>query len=344
MPLPRRRSRRAWLGPALGGLVALAGCQGLPTSRPAPTPPRVEPPPAPSPATVPPEAAAIAPAPRPEPPADLPPLPTATADAPAPPPVAPEALRGAEALARAALVEDVPATPVAEPSRPLPDRQLFLAEVHPPAASGASEVAKTEPPEADPPLPEPSHEAPEPTPTEPAVATSPAPKPKPAAAPAPSVVAEPSPAKAEAGAESRGVADPPPAEPALAITELAVCRRVRGFGDVERWGATGPRPGQAVLLYCALEGVRSEPDGDGVRSRVGATVELLPTAGGSPLWARQLTVAEDRGAAARRDFFVGYRVVLPGATPAGPYRLRLRIRDLLAGREAERTIPVILAR
>jgi hypothetical protein len=133
-------------------------------------------------------------------------------------------------------------------------------------------------------------------------------------------------------------------EPALEVADLALCRRVKGFGDVEPWGAASPKGGQAVLIYGTLNNIRFEPDGDGVRSKLAATLDVLAAEGDRPLWSRTLKVAEDRCQTPRREYFVVYRVVLPDFVPPGSYRLRLRARDLVAGQDAERTIPLTLAR
>ncbi|HWE37434.1 MAG TPA: hypothetical protein VG406_12770 [Isosphaeraceae bacterium] len=380
MPLPRSRRRRAWIGPALGGLVALAGCQGAPTLRPtsittSPPPPAAaaEPAPAPAAAPVPP---AVAPIPKPEPPphAELPPLPAAATG----PAISPEALRRAEALARAALVEDSGPATKPEPTKPPSDAQLFLSAVPTPSEASPPvppEPAAEPPDSADGPVrpPTPSREPASPADEDvrpdrgdvdaiqredddPGVARRLSDGPRSGGTPLQGV-AGPGTTPLQGVPPTVGEADPtgsfseqtkptgdPVPEPALEVAELAICRRVRGFGDIDSWGASAPKRGQAVLIYGAWNGVRFEPAGAGVRSRLAATLELLPAGGDRPLWSHPLKDAEDRCESPRREYYVVYRVVLPDSVPPGPYRLRLRARDLVAGRDAERTIPITLAR
>jgi len=141
-----------------------------------------------------------------------------------------------------------------------------------------------------------------------------------------------------------GVAEPsPPAEEdegPFRVNELKACRRVIGFGNVEPWDGSSIRPGRPLILYCDLGGLRHEPEGDGFRSRLESTIELVPESGGEPVWTQALGTAEDVCARRRRDFFVSYQIALPKTLPAGEYRLRLTLKDVFAGRTASESIPL----
>ena len=143
----------------------------------------------------------------------------------------------------------------------------------------------------------------------------------------------------EAGPEP---SKPGAAEEPFGIAELTLCRRVFGFGSVEPWGASHVRPGQAIILYCEVAGLRYEPDGERFRSRLAATLELTPEGGDRPAWGEALGPAEDVCRRPRRDYFVSYRISLPATLPPGPYRLRLAQDDLIAGRSTARTIPLVV--
>ncbi len=137
-------------------------------------------------------------------------------------------------------------------------------------------------------------------------------------------------------------ATPPPVEPEFAISDLRICRRVFGFGRTEGLAAEAVVAGQMVLLYCELEGVRDEEVADGVRSRLGSTVSIVPESGGDPVWSFDLGIAEDHCRRRRRDFFVNYRVKIPESLAPGEYRVRLVQSDLLAGKSASRSVPLII--
>jgi len=143
---------------------------------------------------------------------------------------------------------------------------------------------------------------------------------------------------------SPGPSKPAEAEEPFAIAALTPCRRVLGFGSVEPWGAPDARPGQSLILYCEMAGLRYEPEGDRFRSRLAATLELIPEGTDRPAWAESLGAAEDECRRPRRDYYVSYRIALPAGLAPGPYRLRLTQADQLAGRSTSRTIPLTIGR
>lgn len=173
----------------------------------------------------------------------------------------------------------------------------------------------------------------EPMPTEPAVET---PEIAVEPEPAPELAVEPE--AAPPSAPPPDVSPPPeqnPPAPLLTIADLRLCRRVSGFGKFEL--VEGPLSnGQVFVLYCELAGVRYEPDGESFRSEIEAAIELRSEADGQRTWSQSLGRAEDRCRRPRQDFYVNYRLTLPGANdlPPGRYRLVLTQRDRLAEVEA----------
>ena len=132
---------------------------------------------------------------------------------------------------------------------------------------------------------------------------------------------------------------PEPA-PVFAVADLRVCRRVVGFGRTEPLAADSIAPGRVVLLYCELENVRDEATADGFRSRLACSAAILRLGQDEPVWSGDLGTGEDVCPRRRRDFFVSYPVTIPVDLPAGRYELRLTQKDLLAGSEASRSVPI----
>ncbi len=132
----------------------------------------------------------------------------------------------------------------------------------------------------------------------------------------------------------------------LEITDLQICRKVKGYGDFEPIDPTSCRPGQGLILYCELAGVHAEPDEPrhGFRSRLTSRVELVHVNvqdgsgpdDGAPLWSQSLGTADDLCRRRRRDYYVNYRIHLPPSIAPGSYELRLIQDDLIAHQTARR--------
>jgi hypothetical protein len=138
--------------------------------------------------------------------------------------------------------------------------------------------------------------------------------------------------------------DRPDARRPLAIDELALCQKVRGFGHYETLDTTSLRAGQTLTLYCELSGVEYDRTPENTyHSRIGARLELVAEGQlDTPVWTRELGTADDSCRRRRRDYYVNYRVVLPdpATLPPGRYRLRLIQHDLLADASATSEIPI----
>ena len=127
----------------------------------------------------------------------------------------------------------------------------------------------------------------------------------------------------------------------LRIADARFCRDIRGFGRVSELDAEHLRAGGNVILYCELEGVRYIAGGDAYVSRVAATLEIVPEAGGAAGW-RELRIADDRCSRPRRDYYVGYWIAMPEALPPGRYRLNIHQRDESSGAEAAGSLPFVI--
>jgi len=112
---------------------------------------------------------------------------------------------------------------------------------------------------------------------------------------------------------------------------LALCKRIRGFGNIDRMETTTFSTGQPMLLYSEVEHFFSEPEADGFRTRVSSTLELLD-ANGRTVWRQEFAAVEDRSNEPRRDFFLSHRFRLPTDVKPGLYSVRLTLRDELGNR------------
>jgi hypothetical protein len=177
-------------------------------------------------------------------------------------------------------------------------------------------------------------------------ASSPAPSVDRASSEQSSAVVEPAPDGTRvAPSQNESVSAPPVAaeEIPLEISALRLCRRVEGFGRVRPFATKTCKPGQTVIIYCEMTGLRYEPHGDGFRSRLEAELEILPPQGSGPAWRQVLGVADDTCHRPRQDYFVSYRFSLPEHIPPGIYQLRLQERDTLNGQSASRNIELRVA-
>lgn len=145
------------------------------------------------------------------------------------------------------------------------------------------------------------------------------------------------------GAEIREAVAALEAEAPLEITELKPCRVVHGFGSIEPLEPAVRKPGQAIILYCEINGLAYEPAGPAFRSRVEARVELFRDGTDAPAWTHALPAVEDACRKRRRDYFIGHKFTLPEGLAPGNYRLRLTQKDLVADHVASRetTIAVV---
>jgi hypothetical protein len=156
-------------------------------------------------------------------------------------------------------------------------------------------------------------------------------------------VIDPSTPTATRGAEIRDAVATLEAQAPLEITELKLCRKVNGFGNIEPLEPPSRKVGQAVVLYCELTGLAYEPTGPSFRSRVSAQVELIADGSETAVWTHSLGTAEDACRRRRRDFFVGHMFTLPESVVEGKYRMRLTEKDLVTDHVATRetTINVV---
>jgi hypothetical protein len=129
----------------------------------------------------------------------------------------------------------------------------------------------------------------------------------------------------------------------LEIAELKVCRRVDGFGDFVPYEPAVRKPGEGVVIYCEVEGLRAEAHASGFRTRLAAQLEIVPEGGGPPAVVKALGTGEESCRRRRRDYYIAYGFTVPKTLAPGHYRLRLTQRDLVADRTATREVEFTVA-
>ncbi len=122
----------------------------------------------------------------------------------------------------------------------------------------------------------------------------------------------------------------------LEIVDLRLCRTVDNFGKYEAFDPPVRKPGQAVAIYCEIDGLRFEQAAGGFRTRLAGQLEIIPEAGGPPIHVQPLGTAEEVCKKRRRDYYVVYRLEFPKTLPPGDYRIRLTERDLASDQSATR--------
>jgi hypothetical protein len=126
----------------------------------------------------------------------------------------------------------------------------------------------------------------------------------------------------------------------LRISELQACRKVHGFGHFDSIDPASLRPGQTVIVYCEMSGLRYAPVEGGYRSRLESRVEIVSRNEKRSIWSQDLGTAEDICRRRRRDYYVNYRLTLPTEIPSGSYELRLTQTDLNGDRSVSATLPL----
>ncbi len=124
----------------------------------------------------------------------------------------------------------------------------------------------------------------------------------------------------------------------LTIVDLQLCRKIVAFGSREPLDASALRAGQPVLVYCEMTGLSYEPGDDAFHSRLSASAEIVPAAGGAPVWSEALGTADDSCRQRRRDYYVNYRLVLPASLEPGQYQFRITQKDAQSEQAASATL------
>jgi hypothetical protein len=128
----------------------------------------------------------------------------------------------------------------------------------------------------------------------------------------------------------------------LEIAEFRLCRDISGFGSFEVFAENSFRPGQRILIYCEMNGLKYEPAGDAFHSTMSSRLELLAEPSGKVAWEQNLGAAEETCRRLRRDYFVNYLIELPTPLTPGRYRLRLIQTDEVGKHTTSAELPVVI--
>jgi hypothetical protein len=142
--------------------------------------------------------------------------------------------------------------------------------------------------------------------------------------------------------ETAAVQPVPVDDDPLAISEMRLCRRVRGYGNFDPLERAAIRSGEPVLIYWEVSGLHYEGEAPTLKSRIHARLEVFAAGGSTSVWSEDLGRAEDTCRRARRDYFMNYRIHLPPTLKPGPYELRLILRDEVTGRDVNRALDFTL--
>jgi hypothetical protein len=142
--------------------------------------------------------------------------------------------------------------------------------------------------------------------------------------------------------------------PSLTIARATLCTRVTGFGAYSPYPSTVFRAGQPIraIIYVELDHFATRPARDGdqiyadapidqqVSVELSQSVSLFQDPGGLLAWHMPAQPITDTGRSRRRDFYLIQRVELPRTLSIGKYNIKVQVKDLVAGAEAEAVIPI----
>lgn len=124
---------------------------------------------------------------------------------------------------------------------------------------------------------------------------------------------------------------------AFEVDRVAFCTQVLGFGEIERMPAENLTPGRPVLVYCEVRNFASTMK-DGMYETSLLSQLTLENAQGATAARFDFDPIVDRCLTKRTDFYCHYTFALPKSIPPGSYLLRLKAKDLAAGKQAETTM------
>jgi hypothetical protein len=131
----------------------------------------------------------------------------------------------------------------------------------------------------------------------------------------------------------------------LTLPTVALCQEVRMFGDYdlapESYAVGRPH---RVVLYVEADGFASEETQAGRWRTKLSLSAILYDPDGRPVMSLPPQDAEDVSRRQRRDFFVSGLLTLPSHTGVGRHTLKITVRDTIAARVAQASVPVEFVR
>lgn len=136
----------------------------------------------------------------------------------------------------------------------------------------------------------------------------------------------------------------------LSLGTVALCTRVESFGRYAAYPSTRFIAGRAnaAILYVEVGNFKQLPTGmvstdgtgDGYSVELTQQARLFDDKDGSLQWKYAAATIRDSSRTRRRDFFVVQRIELPSNLSIGQYTLKVTVRDVAGGEEAEATVPI----
>lgn len=116
----------------------------------------------------------------------------------------------------------------------------------------------------------------------------------------------------------------------LEVGNATFCTSVESFADIEEFGEFRFTAGQEVLLYCEVDNFVSlpVPDGKSHETHLRGSYKIVRRDSGAPVESQTLKGDRHVSKAARRDYFMVYRIWMPEPIEPGEYDLRLTIEDV----------------
>jgi hypothetical protein len=104
-------------------------------------------------------------------------------------------------------------------------------------------------------------------------------------------------------------------------------REVASFGSYTPFVRSEFVPDQEILLYVEVNNIAAEEKDGQFETELLGSYEVYDS-GGVRIASRELPLDKQVASFYRRDYFIAYRVYLPGQIPPGKYSLVLTIEDL----------------
>jgi hypothetical protein len=142
--------------------------------------------------------------------------------------------------------------------------------------------------------------------------------------------------------------------PALKIERAVLCTRVQGFGRYDPYNTDTFVVGKPIraIVYIELEGFMSRPAragdnldpalslSDQVSVELSQSLTLFHDPSGLQAWHRPAKSVVDTSRNKRRDFYLIQQIELPATLTVGRYNLKVTVKDITSGSEAEAILPV----
>ncbi len=127
----------------------------------------------------------------------------------------------------------------------------------------------------------------------------------------------------------------------LEIRNMAFCTEIQSYGCVTPFEDYEFEPGQEVLLYAEIENFTSEETSRGYHTALRSSYQIFDSRE-QRVANRDCPKTEEYCKNPRRDFFIGYHLVLPEKIYPGKHTLQLTIEDLRSRKIGQASIDLMI--